>query len=91
MPTVPTDAPEFRDEAILEGPHVAQHELDDRRSARRLQEGDLAEELRQRSLALVDGAGFFEYFSPLTGRGYGAPDFSWTAALTLELLAHDAP
>ena len=27
-------------------------------------------------------------FSPLTGRGYGAPDFSWTAALALELLAH---
>ena len=51
-------------------------------------EADLAEQLRQRSLELVDTAGCSEYFSPLTGRGYGAPEFSWTAALVLELLAH---
>jgi glycogen debranching enzyme len=88
VPTVPTDAPEFRDEAYWKGPTwlnmnwMIVEALDEHH------EGDLAEELRQRSLALVDGAGFHEYFSPLTGRGYGAPDFSWTAALTLELLAH---
>ena len=53
-----------------------------------LGEHDRADDLRQRSLELVEGAGCHEYFSPLTGRGYGAPDFSWTAALVLELLAH---
>ena len=40
-----------------------------------------------RTLELVDRSGFAEYFSPLTGTGYGAPDFSWTAALTIDLLA----
>ncbi len=33
---------------------------------------DLAEELRARTLNLVEHAGFSEYFSPLTGHGYGA-------------------
>jgi hypothetical protein len=45
-----------------------------------------AEELRRRTLALVDNGGFSEYFSPLTGDGYGADDFSWTAALVLDLV-----
>ncbi len=42
-------------------------------------------ELRRRTLALVDEHGFAEYFSPLTGDGHGAPDFSWTAALAIDL------
>ena len=53
-------------------------------------EGELAAELRQRTLALVADDGFFEYFSPLTGAGYGAPDFSWTAALVIDLLARES-
>ena len=46
----------------------------------------LADELRQRTLTLVEGEGFSEYFSALNGVGFGADDFSWTAALTLDLL-----
>jgi hypothetical protein len=46
----------------------------------------LAEELRRRTLAMIDRSGFAEYFSPLTGQGFGAHEFSWTAALTLDLL-----
>ncbi|RMG90782.1 MAG: glycoside hydrolase [Chloroflexi bacterium] len=30
--------------------------------------------------------GFFEYFDPRTGTGYGAYDFSWTAALLIDTL-----
>ena len=41
--------------------------------------------LRARTLALVDTAGFAEYFSPTAGTGHGAPQFSWTAALTIDL------
>jgi len=37
--------------------------------------------------ALVAGAGFAEYFDPLTGEARGAGRFSWTAALVLDLLA----
>jgi glycogen debranching enzyme len=40
------------------------------------------------TMALVQRSGFREYFDPTTGEGYGSHDFSWTAALLLDLLAH---
>ena len=49
-------------------------------------ETELAASLRDKSLELVDDAGCYEYFSPITGQGHGANDFSWTAALTIDLL-----
>jgi len=45
-----------------------------------------AEILRQRTLEMVAKNGFNEYFSPLSGKPAGAPNFSWTAALTIDLL-----
>ncbi len=47
-----------------------------------------AEELREGMLETVRGAGFREYFDARTGHGRGAQNFSWTAALVLDLLAH---
>ena len=44
-------------------------------------------QLVDRTLELVAHSGFREYFEPRTGRGLGATDFSWTAALVLDLLA----
>jgi len=41
---------------------------------------------KERTLALVERSGFWEYFNPLTGQGLGAHDFSWTAALVLDML-----
>ncbi len=48
---------------------------------------DEAEELRAAMVRLVHQHGHFEYFHPATGEGLGAPTFSWTAALALDLLA----
>ncbi|MDQ3935141.1 MAG: glycoside hydrolase [Actinomycetota bacterium] len=45
-----------------------------------------ADALRDATLELVANAGFTEYFHPLTGEGLGAGGFSWSAALTLDLL-----
>lgn len=45
-----------------------------------------AEQLMEHSLELVKKAGFYEYFSPLDGQGAGAANFSWTAALIIDLL-----
>ena len=42
--------------------------------------------LREKTLELVAKSGFAEYFNPKTGEPAGAPDFSWTAALTIDLL-----
>lgn len=45
-----------------------------------------AEELRAALLETADTSGFAEYVDPYTGEACGALGFSWTAALTLDLL-----
>lgn len=47
---------------------------------------DHAAALAETSLELVDRAGCYEYFNPLDGSPAGAENFSWTAALTIDLL-----
>ena len=46
-----------------------------------------AKQLRQRTLTMIEQAGCYEYFSPLDGAGAGIKDFSWTAALAVDLLS----
>ena len=38
-------------------------------------------------IALADRQGSYEYYDPSTGRGLGAKDFSWTAALIIDLVS----
>ncbi|MFG2473744.1 hypothetical protein [Streptomyces fagopyri] len=45
-----------------------------------------AQELRAALLETADASGFAEYVDPYTGEACGALGFSWTAALTLDLL-----
>src|SRR5690606_34582745 len=51
----------------------------------------LADALRRAMLDLVRSSGCYEYFHTETGAGVGTAAFSWTAALTLDLLANDPP
>lgn len=44
-----------------------------------------ARDLYSRSRAMVGKSGFHEYFSAFSGEGYGSNDFSWSAALFLDL------
>ncbi|MBT3283030.1 hypothetical protein HON59_01950 [bacterium] len=48
-----------------------------------------ANSFKKRILNLIENAGFWEYYSPITGKGTGAKDFSWTAALTIDILFDD--
>ncbi len=50
-------------------------------------EADLARRIVYASLELVAGSGFAEYYDPLTADPCGGGTFSWTASMTLELLA----
>lgn len=43
---------------------------------------DEARLIREKSLALLERAGFREYFDPETGEGYGAHNFTWGALVT---------
>ncbi|HET9174596.1 MAG TPA: trehalase family glycosidase [Candidatus Saccharimonadales bacterium] len=48
---------------------------------------DYAEALAESTLELVAKSGMHEYFSPLNGDPGGTDNFSWTAALTIDLLS----
>lgn len=52
---------------------------------RRYHYEDVAEMIRQDTLALIEAASFREYYDARDGSGCGSGDFSWSAALTLEL------
>jgi len=56
------------------------------RGLRRRGRTDLARRIEDASLSLVERSGFREYYNPLTGAGYGARDFAWSA-LVLDMLA----
>ncbi|HVX57738.1 MAG TPA: trehalase family glycosidase [Candidatus Saccharimonadales bacterium] len=45
-----------------------------------------ADALRASTLEMVGRSGCYEYFDPLTGEPAGAANFSWTAALSIDLL-----
>ena len=47
---------------------------------------DLAHEIVRSSLGLVALSGFREYFDPFDGTGRGSTDFSWSAALAIDLI-----
>jgi glycogen debranching enzyme len=49
-------------------------------------EHEAARTLRARMVLAVERAGMREYFEPDSGRGLGARDFGWTAALALREL-----
>lgn len=86
VPSVPTDGPQFDDDRYWKGPTWVNTNWAIINGLRHCGEAAVAEELRRRTLELVEREGFAEYFSAITGNGYGADDFSWTAALVLDLL-----
>jgi glycogen debranching enzyme len=85
VPSVPVDVPEFDDDRYWKGPTWVNTNWLIVEGLRNCGEAEVAEALRELTLDLVDESGFAEYFSALTGEGYGAPEFSWTAALVLDL------
>ncbi|UCM87798.1 MGH1-like glycoside hydrolase domain-containing protein [Streptomyces marincola] len=51
---------------------------------------DGADAIRTTALKAAVASGFAEYVDPFTGEARGTRDFSWTAALALDLLAEEA-
>jgi len=54
---------------------------------RKYGEIELADWIENSLIAIADRQGFYEYYDPNTGKGLGAKDFSWTAALIIDLIA----
>ena len=57
-------------------------------SLKRSGETERARMLRRASLEQLEDGRFGEYYEPFTGGGLGSDDQSWTAAVTLDWLAH---
>jgi glycogen debranching enzyme len=45
-----------------------------------------AQQIRQGMFELAHNHGIREYYDPFTGQGLGGKDFSWTAALMIDLI-----
>ncbi len=85
VPSVPLEARHFQEHRYWAGPTWVNTNWTIVEALASCGRTDLATELRNRTLALVAEHGFAEYFSSRTGEGHGAPEFSWTAALAIDL------
>jgi hypothetical protein len=90
IPSAPLDSSYFKPRRYWQGPtwiNINWLVID---GLRRNGQPKEAERLRKATINLVrknvPKHGFHEYYSPLNGAVAGAPDFSWTAALTIDLI-----
>jgi hypothetical protein len=87
VPTVPTDSDWFDEQRYWQGPTWVNMNWLIIDGLKRYGHDELAESLAKKTIELVKNGGCFEYFSPIDGRALGAEYFSWTAALTIDLLS----
>jgi glutaredoxin len=57
------------------------------KGVRKYGDGELADWIEDSLIALTERYGYYEYYDPNTGKGLGAKDFSWTAALIIDLVS----
>lgn len=86
VPSVPLDSPIFDPERYWQGPTWMNTNWLIIDGLKRYGFHDHAAALTETSLEMVKKSGFAEYFDPTTGEPLGAHNFSWTAALTIDLL-----
>ncbi len=85
-PSVPADSPMFDPLRYWQGPSWLNTNWLVIQGLREYGYSEHADALTETSLEMVEKSGFAEYFDPNTGEPLGADNFSWTAALTLDLL-----
>jgi hypothetical protein len=86
LPSVPRSSAFFDSRRYWQGPtwiNINWMVID---GLRRYGFNEHAEVLKEVTLELVGQHGCYEYFDPLDGSPHGSPQFSWTAALTVDLL-----
>lgn len=87
-PSVPLNSAWFHESAYWQGPTWINTNWLLYDGLKRYGFAEEAEVIRKSSLDLVEGSGFYEYFSPISGKPAGIPNFSWTAALVIDFLAY---
>jgi hypothetical protein len=86
VPSVPLDSPDFDPDRYWQGPTWVNTNWLIIDGLKRYGFTEHASALRETTLEMVGRGGMAEYFDPNTAEPLGADGFSWTAALTLDLL-----
>lgn len=86
VPTVPIDSNWFNPYGYWQGPTWVNTNWLIIDGLKRMGYADHAAALTESTLELIEKSGCYEYFNPENGEPAGAPDFSWTAALAIDLL-----
>ncbi len=87
VPTVPVNSEWFKEHLYWQGPSWINTNWLIIDGLKRYGFDDEAEQIRQQTLGMVAKSGINEYFSPKNGTPAGAQNFSWTASLTIDLIA----
>lgn len=86
IPSAPLNSPYFKPHCYWQGPAWVNINWMVADGLARNGQKREADRLRQKTLKMVEKGGMYEYFSPKDATKAGAPAFSWTAALTIDLL-----
>ena len=89
VPSVPLDSDWFKETEYWQGPvwiNTNWFILDGLKRAKYI---DHYEALKETTLDMVENSGIYEYYNPNNGHGEGIENFSWTAALCLDLIKND--
>ena len=86
IPSVPINSPWFQEHSYWQGPSWVNTNWLLIDGLERMGYYDHAEALKESTLEMVEKSGCYEYFSPNDASPAGAPNFSWTAALTIDLI-----
>lgn len=91
VPSVPLNSPYFNHRRYWQGPTWINTNWLIIDGLERYGFHEEAKQLRNTCIELVHKSGFSEYFSPLDGFAAGITPFSWTAALTIDLINKKIP
>jgi len=86
VPSVPVNSEYFSPERYWQGPTWVNTNWLIIDGLKRYGFNDHAAALTESTIDMAKQSGFYEYFSPLDGKPSGAENFSWTAALLIDLL-----
>jgi hypothetical protein len=88
VPSAPLDSPFFDPDRYWQGPTWVNTNWMIIDGLKRYGFKDHAEALTESTLELIAKSDFHEYFNPITGDPAGVNNFSWTAALAIDLLTN---
>ncbi len=86
VPSVSVESPWFKQLGYWQGPTWVNTNWLLMDGLKRMGYQEHADALKDSTLDMVGTSGMYEYFSPLDGSPGGANNFSWTAALTIDLI-----